>query len=92
METIFQLYAYLKQNDNSQLGLDPSYSQVDRKSFQKADWTDFYGDMSEVIPNNAPEPRDRRSNCVCLSSQITLMTRSERDQEKGSVYSLSWHV
>ena len=29
------------------------------RSFHKADWTDFYGDISEVVPNNAPEPRGK---------------------------------
>ena len=29
------------------------------RSFHKADWTDFYGDVSEAIPNNAPEPRGK---------------------------------
>ena len=59
LETIFHFYAYLKQKHNSQLALDPTYPQVDMKSFHKADWTDFYGDVSEAIPNNAPEPRGK---------------------------------
>ena len=25
--------------------------------FHQADWTDFYGDVEEAIPDNAPEPR-----------------------------------
>ena len=29
------------------------------RSFHKADWTDFYGNVSEAIPNNAPEPRGK---------------------------------
>ena len=28
-------------------------------SFHRADWTDFYGKVSEAIPNNAPEPRGK---------------------------------
>ena len=27
------------------------------RSFHKADWTNVYGNVSEAIPNNAPEPR-----------------------------------
>ena len=59
LETIFHLYAYLKQKHNSQLALDPTYPQVDMRLFNKADWTDFYGDISEAIPNNVPEPRGK---------------------------------
>ena len=29
------------------------------RSFHKADWTDFYGDVSEVVSNNVPEPRGK---------------------------------
>ena len=72
LETIFHLYAYLKQKHNSQLALDPTYPQVDMRLFHKADLTDFYGDVSEAIPNNTPEP--------CLSTQIMLMTRFEGEQ------------
>ena len=27
--------------------------------FLQADWTDFYGDVKEAIPGNAPEPRGK---------------------------------
>ena len=65
LKIIFHLYAYLKQKHNSRLDLDPTYPQADMRSFHKADWNDFYGNVSEAIPvpNNAPEPRQRRSNC-----------------------------
>ena len=59
MEIIFHLYAYLKQKHNSRLALDPTYPQVDMRSFHKADWTDFYGNVAEAVPNNAPEPRGK---------------------------------
>ena len=29
------------------------------RSFHKADWTDVYGNVSEAVPNNAPEPRGK---------------------------------
>ena len=50
------------------------------RSCQKAHWTDLYGNVSEAIPNNAPEPRRRRSNYACLLTQIMPMTRFEGDQ------------
>ena len=36
------------------------------RSFHKADWTDFYGDISEVIPKNAPEPRGKEIKLCML--------------------------
>ena len=59
LETIFHFYAYLKQKHNSQLALDPTYPQVDMRSFHKLDCTAFYGHISEAIPNNSPEPRGK---------------------------------
>ena len=29
------------------------------RSFHKDDWTDVYGDVSETVANNAPEPRGK---------------------------------
>ena len=42
-----------------------------------------------IMPQNQGE---RRSNCICLLTQIMLMTRSNGDQGQGFVYSLIWHV
>ena len=67
------------------------------KSFHKADWTAFYGNVSEAIPNNAQKPRERRSNCTCLLTWIMQMRRFEGDQGQDFAYSLimacvMWHT
>ena len=41
------------------MALDPSYPEIDRRVFHQADWTDFYGDVEDAIPDNAPEPRGK---------------------------------
>ena len=41
------------------MALDPSYPKIDMRNFHQADWTDFYGDVKEAIPDNAPEPRGK---------------------------------
>ena len=28
--------------------------------FHQADWADFYGDVKEAMPDNAPEPRGQQ--------------------------------
>jgi hypothetical protein len=38
---------------------DPSYPDVDRTAFQKHDWKSFYGDVTEAIPPDCPEPRGK---------------------------------
>eukprot|EP00957_Ditylum_brightwellii_P111301 8487963-Ditylum_brightwellii.AAC.1 len=36
--------------------LHPSRVHVDSTRFKQADWVDFYGDVSEEIPTDMPEP------------------------------------
>ena len=60
LQTVFHIYAYLKKRQNSRLALDPSYPKIDMRTFHQADWTDFYGDVKEAIPDNAPEPNVMR--------------------------------
>ena len=59
LQTVFHIYVYLKKRHNSRMGLDPSYPEIDLRAFHQADWTDFYGDVKETIPDNAPEPRGK---------------------------------
>ena len=58
-QTVFYIYAYLKKRHNCRLVLDLSYPEIDMRVFYQADWTDFYGDVKEAIPDNAPEPRQK---------------------------------
>ena len=54
LQIVFHIYAYLKKRHNSRMALDPSYPELDMRVFHQAD---FYGDVKEAIPNNAPKPR-----------------------------------
>ena len=56
LQTVFHIYGYLKKRHNSRLALDPSYPEIDMRVSHQADWADFYGDVKEAIPDNAPEP------------------------------------
>ena len=59
LQTVFHIYGYLKKRHNSRLALDPSYPEIDMRVSHQADWADFYGDVKEAIPDNAPEPRGK---------------------------------
>ncbi len=48
--------AYLKAKHNSRLVFDPTYPDIDQSSFHKCDWKEFYGDVTEALPPDAPEP------------------------------------
>ena len=59
LQTVFHIYVYLKKRHNSRFALDPSNLEIDMRVFHQADWADFYGDVKEAIPVNAPEPRGK---------------------------------
>ena len=59
LQTVFHIYAYLEKRHNSRLALDLSYPEIDMRVFCQADWRDFYGDVKEAIPDNAPESRGK---------------------------------
>ena len=56
LQTVFHIYAYLEKRHNSRLALDPSYPRIDLRTYHQTGWTDFYGEVKEAIPDNAPEP------------------------------------
>ena len=51
---VYHVFAYIKKHHNSRLVFDPSYPDIDRSNFMEHDWREFYGDVKEAIPPNAP--------------------------------------
>ena len=39
--------------------MDPNYQLIDSNNFESQDWTNFYGDVLEATPINAPAPRGK---------------------------------
>ena len=57
------IMSYLRVKHNSRMVLDPTYPKIDRGQFKfDRDWTDFYGDVEEAMPHNAPKPRGKGVN------------------------------
>lgn len=59
LEAVFRIYAYLKIKHNSRMVFDPTYPVINMTAFKDCDWKDFYGDVKEAIPPNAPPPRGK---------------------------------
>eukprot|EP00934_Nitzschia_sp_Nitz4_P006827 Nitzschia sp. Nitz4//scaffold434_size7771//2174//3312//NITZ4_009151-RA/size7771-exonerate_protein2genome-gene-0.20-mRNA-1//-1//CDS//3329551831//6817//frame0 len=55
LEAALRIFAYLKMKHNSRMVFDPKYPIIDPATFQECDWTNFYGDVKEAIPKDAPE-------------------------------------
>ena len=56
LETALHIMRYLKNKHNTRLIFDPNYPDIDKGDFPKYDWTEFYGDVTEVMPANMPTP------------------------------------
>jgi hypothetical protein len=56
LDAALHIMGYLKLKNNSRLIFDPSYPVIDEDSFQHHEWEEFYGDVTEAIPTNAPPP------------------------------------
>ena len=59
LDALLHIFGFLKINHNSRMAYDPSYPTIDMAAFKKCDWKQFYGDVKEAIPSNAPEPRGK---------------------------------
>ena len=57
MEAVYNIFAYLRKHKNSKIVFDHRRPQYDETLFIEADCKSLYGDVSEDIPANKPEPR-----------------------------------
>ena len=57
MEAVYNIFAYLKKHENSKIVFDPRRPAYDDSWFVEAKWKDLYGDVTEDIPTNKPDPR-----------------------------------
>ncbi|KAL7452765.1 hypothetical protein ACHAXS_000285 [Conticribra weissflogii] len=55
LEAALHVMSYLLFHHNSQLCMDPTYPEIDSTQFPICDWSEFYGEVEEPIPPNAPE-------------------------------------
>jgi hypothetical protein len=53
------VFAYPGLNHNVRVVFDPTYPAVDIGIFIKTDWRAMYGDVKEMIPSDAPNPRGK---------------------------------
>jgi hypothetical protein len=58
LEVAYHIFAYLKKHpEMGKLAFDSHALDIDESFFYvNADWTDFYGDVTEELPPNMPKP------------------------------------
>ncbi|MFO0446128.1 MAG: Ty1/Copia family ribonuclease HI [bacterium] len=57
LEAVYYIYGYLKSHSRSSMVFDSSYINWRDEDFPQQSWQDFYPNVEEDIPSNAPEPR-----------------------------------
>ena len=58
MDAVMHMFGYLKSHDRSRIAFDAAT--LDHNDYvESPDWKDFYGDVKEDVPPNAPEPRGK---------------------------------
>jgi hypothetical protein len=62
---VFRIYSYLKTKPNARLIFDPAYADIDYSSFPQQNWAEFYGDVTEAIPPDAPAPLGKPVELRC---------------------------
>ena len=70
LEAAFHMFAHLKIKHNSTLVFDPCYPDIDMKDFKDCDWKNFYGEVNEPMPPNAPPP---------LGKEVEIMMHVDAD-------------
>ena len=66
LQQLFHVFAYLKQYDRSTMVFDDTEPCYDPRRFATQDWSKYYPDAKEAIPENMPEPRGRPVMMTCF--------------------------
>ena len=68
LEAIYYIFAYLKKHENgARIVFDPKTPVINERVFDsKADWRDFYGDVTEEMPPNMPEANGKSLVISCF--------------------------
>ena len=56
LDTLLHIFGFLKINHNLRMAYDPLYPTIDMAAFKPTNWKQFYGNVKEAIPRNAPAP------------------------------------
>jgi hypothetical protein len=59
MEAVYHIFGWLKGKHGSRMVFDPTYPTIDQLAFKECEWKEFYGDIAEAVPTDAPEPLGR---------------------------------
>ncbi|KAI2494563.1 hypothetical protein MHU86_19978 [Fragilaria crotonensis] len=74
-------FQFLEKKHNARIVFDPSYPLIDMSSFKVCNWKEYYGDVTEAIPPNAPLHAERKLICACSLIPIMRATNARDNHE-----------
>ena len=83
LEQVMHIFGYLKMHPKRKIAFDPDHPVVDERRFKEYDWEDFYRDVQEAIPTNAPPPRGRSVSTHCFVDASLANDQSTRRSQTG---------
>lgn len=88
LEAVYKIFSYLESHKLSNMVFDPKVVDLDEKAFKKTDWSDsVYGDVTEEIPPNAPEPLGMPVHMTCfVDANHAGDTQTRRSQTGFIIY------
>jgi hypothetical protein len=83
LQATLHMFAFLKKHKRCTLVFDETVPDIDERRFKTHDWFDFYGDVKEAIPLNAPEPRGKGVTTNCFVDADHAGDRLTRRSQTG---------
>ena len=83
LEAVFHIYAYLKKKHNTRMVFDPSYPMINEDNFPDHEWKNFYGEVKEAVPPNAPKPLGREVDLRLFVDSSHADDKSNRRSRSG---------
>lgn len=79
---VFHIFSNLGSKHNARMVFDPRYPNLDYSKFEKRDWSSFYGEVKEEIPDNIPTAHRSEFIILCFcdsehaGDQLTRRSRT----------------
>ena len=83
LEQVFHIFAYLKSHSKSTMVFDDTYPTFQGTRFMKCDWSEFYPDATEAIPENLPSSRGKEVTMSCFVDADHAGCRETRRSHSG---------
>ena len=88
-EAVLHVFGYLRLKFNARLVLDPTYPLIIDDEFPVYNWTQFYGEVQEPKPSNAPVPRGKEVDCRLFVDSDHAGDQSSRRSRSGLIVYLN---